>query len=188
MARLLRILDSSDEGVVRLRHEVERFDFRLSAQDYVAVLGQDIEPPLAWDIRVARFNDAYNDLLNSGLIESTKDALLGHSVTGTGAKIRVNAARKQNAFSFMIDGEQAYELPGLAESPDSGKHGETHMVRFRWGGGRFAAATPWKVYDVYSFLIGFRSPETWPKSSVFCTMCVSPGVPRFRGPTSPGKS
>ena len=62
--------------------QVERFDFRLSAQDHVAVLGQDIEPPLAWDIRVSRFSDAYTELLSSGLIENTKDVLLGHSITG----------------------------------------------------------------------------------------------------------
>ena len=104
---MLQILDSSGAGILRLGHEVERFDFRLSTQDYVAVLGQDIEPPLAWDIRVARFSDTYNDLLSSGQVEHAKDALLGHSITGKDSKLRVNAARKQNAFSFVMDCEQA---------------------------------------------------------------------------------
>ena len=50
------------------------------------------------------------------------------------------------------------------------------------GGGREAAATPSKSCHVYTFCIAFWSPGTWPKTSVFCTLCVSPGFPRFQGP------
>ena len=55
------------------------------------------------------------------------------------------------------------------------------MLPFRWVCGREAAANASRSYHVYRIWVDFLAPCTWPKTSVFCTMCVFPCFPRIKG-------
>ena len=81
----------------------DSFDMKIAAQDLVGYLpGSVIEPPSPHCIKIQKFMDLYAEVTGDGTVEPCKDALLGHSITGTAPKIRVSALRAtKHVYKFV---------------------------------------------------------------------------------------